>query len=745
MKSNHHSSFIKSKEDRDGRKPRLILGAIGALLTISLLAYVGLGSLSLVTYAIYSKDISTKEQLMNRNNTGALLFDRHGNPFFSFYEARPENYAPLDEISPNLQQAVIAGEDKRFYDHVGFSPRAIAAAFIADVRAGEFRYGGSTITQQLVKISLVGSQKSVLRKFQEIILAGELEKRYSKDEILEMYLNSAYFGAGAFGASEAANTYFGKAVSELTVPEASMLAGLVNAPSRLSPLTGQPELAKDRQTYILREMRQVGYISDEEYQQALTTELDYQAERESALSFEAPHFALMVRNQLIEEYGEETVIRGGFKVYTTIDLNWQRQAQAIVTDQVNNLARQNASNGAAVVIDNQSGDIRALVGSIDWQNEKFGKVNMATSPRQPGSSFKPLVYLTGFESGLLTPGTIITDGPITLARDYRPQNYDGRFRGRMTVQFALANSINIPAVKTINQTGISPVLDMAKRLGITTLRDPVNYGPSLALGAGEIPLTEMTNAYATIAREGIYKPARIILKIEDKSGRTIYQADNQESRRAVSPEYAYLITSILSDNAARQTIFGNSLTTSRPAAVKTGTSQSYRDSLTLGYTPRLTVGVWVGNNDNTPMSRVAGSLGAAPIWKRLLETFESQYEPARFTPPSGVIARKVCTPQSVMPITLYFATGTAPKNDCVYIPPTPAPPPPEIPAEAPPTEPAPPPAEPQPPAEAAPPAQPPAETQPRSESSRGRQSKPDDDWIFYSIIAFCVHQSLQFN
>lgn len=727
MKSNHHSSFIKSKEDRDGRKPRLILGAIGALLTISLLAYVGLGSLSLVTYAIYSKDISTKEQLMNRNNTGALLFDRHGNPFFSFYEARPENYAPLDEISPNLQQAVIAGEDKRFYDHVGFSPRAIAAAFIADVRAGEFRYGGSTITQQLVKISLVGSQKSVLRKFQEIILAGELEKRYSKDEILEMYLNSAYFGAGAFGASEAANTYFGKAVSELTVPEASMLAGLVNAPSRLSPLTGQPELAKDRQTYILREMRQVGYISDEEYQQALTTELDYQAERESALSFEAPHFALMVRNQLIEEYGEETVIRGGFKVYTTIDLNWQRQAQAIVTDQVNNLARQNASNGAAVVIDNQSGDIRALVGSIDWQNEKFGKVNMATSPRQPGSSFKPLVYLTGFESGLLTPGTIITDGPITLARDYRPQNYDGRFRGRMTVQFALANSINIPAVKTINQTGISPVLDMAKRLGITTLRDPVNYGPSLALGAGEIPLTEMTNAYATIAREGIYKPARIILKIEDKSGRTIYQADNQESRRAVSPEYAYLITSILSDNAARQTIFGNSLTTSRPAAVKTGTSQSYRDSLTLGYTPRLTVGVWVGNNDNTPMSRVAGSLGAAPIWKRLLETFESQYEPARFTPPSGVIARKVCTPQSVMPITLYFATGTAPKNDCVYIPPTPAPPPPEIPAEAPPTEPAPPPAEPQPPAEAAPPAQPPAETQPRSESSRGRQSKPDDD------------------
>jgi 1A family penicillin-binding protein len=623
-----------------------------------------LALISVATYLFFAKDLGSKDNIMNRNNTGLILTDRNGQVFYRFYDAQYRNFTPISQIPKTVQQSVIVAEDKGFYTHPGFSIKGIAGALIADIRKKSLNYGGSTITQQLVKYSLLNSSKSFLRKYQEIILAQEIERRYSKDEILEMYLNSVYFGEGSFGIESAAHTYFNKDVKDLTLAECAYLAGLINAPSKLSPYAGGLDTGINREHFILQEMVDDKQISQTQADGAIQSKLTFNPSPNS-FDYQAPHFALMVRDALVQKYGEETITRSGFTVKTSLDLNWQKYAETTVADQVTKLKPNRVSNGAAVVIDPNTGEVRALVGSKDWNDPKDGKVNITTSLRQPGSSFKPIVYSAALEDRIITPSTVLHDSPITYQpkmgvsnAPYSPHDYDNKFRGPVLVRRALVNSLNVPAVEVMSKVGVPNALDMAKRLGITTLGTPDNYGLSLALGAGEVKLLELTNVYATLANGGNKNDVTLIDEIKDKRGKTIYTYSPQP-QQVLDPGVAFQIASILSDNATRAEEFGTLLNVSRPAAVKTGTTEDYRDSLTMGFTPDLTVGVWVGNNDGTLMDQIAGSIGAAPIWKALIEKFSEGTPVKKFTPPDDVVGTTICRSNGLLAGNMQLASSSA--------------------------------------------------------------------------------------
>lgn len=635
----------------------------------------------IVTYILFINDLATKDSVMNRNNTGVLLFDRHNKPLYSFYQATQKTLVPLQDIPQSLQKAVIAVEDREFYDHPGFSFRAIGSALYADLMQREFRYGGSTITQQLVKNALLSREKSFLRKYQEIVLAAEIERRFSKEEILEMYLNSVYFGEGAYGVADAAQVYYGKAVKDINLAESSLLSALIVAPSDLSPINGNRDKAFERFKFVLQKMTEQKFITTEEQKEAEKYQFAFKPKQAEPTSH-ATHFALMVKEELIDQFGEERIFRSGFKVYTSLDLDWQIYAEEQVARQVKNLARQKATNGAAVVQDPNSGEIRALVGSYNWNDSQFGKVNMATASRQPGSAFKPIVYIAGFESGLITPATLLHDQPTTIpmadGSQYQPVNFDLSFRGDVLVRRALSNSLNVPAVEVMQKVGVPKALEMAKRLGISTLKKPSDYGPSLVLGSGEVKLMELTNVYATLANGGSKYKQVLITKIDDKQGNRVF-TNTTQSNRVLNSAHTFLISSILSDNQTRAEEFGSSLNISRLAAVKTGTTTDYKDSWTMGYTPSLTVGVWVGNNDGAPMEKVAGALGAAPIWKSLMEKYLIA-KVENFQPPAEInqvdicrfngqrLTSKIATFSAVKE---YFVRGTEPTAICFIPTPTP--------------------------------------------------------------------------
>jgi 1A family penicillin-binding protein len=613
------------------------------IFAVSLEVLVGIMLIPVVTYAYFANDLKTKEAVMNRNNTGVVLLDRKDRPFFTFYQAKNKTNVPLQEIPLHVRQAVIAMEDKDFYQHPGFSFTGILRSLIADIRERDMAYGGSTITQQLIKSSMLSPEKSVVRKIKEIVLAQEIERRYTKDEILEMYLNSVYFGEGAFGIEEAAQRYFSKHAKQLTVAEASLLAGILPSPSVLSPLSGGLKEAKIRQELVIDRMMSEKYLTPEQAAITKKTQLTFTPSGQNINNY-APHFALMVRDELIKKYGEEQISRSGFKVKTSLDLDWQKQAEAEVRRQVQALSYQNVTNGAVVVSDPKTGEIRALVGSRDWFNDTYGKYNIATAERQPGSAMKPLIYAAAFEKRLITPATLLRDDKTTFQGNYAPQNYDKKFRGRVTARRALANSLNVPAVDVMARVGLDDAMEMTKRLGITTLKDPSQYGLSFVLGTATLRLVELTNAYATFANEGERNQITTILAIRDKAGNTIYTY-KPNPQRVLEREVAFLVSSILSDNNARSEIFGSTLTISRPAAVKTGTTENYKDAWTVGYTPDIAIGVWVGNNDGQVMSQVAGSLGAAPIWRNLMEQFSKGTVVKNFAPPAGIVTVAGCAPR----------------------------------------------------------------------------------------------------
>jgi 1A family penicillin-binding protein len=634
-----------------------------------------------ITKAYYATTIQDKEILVNNKNTGILLLDSEVDPFFSFYNGKRRKYVPLSQISDYVHAAAVVQEDREFYEHGGISLKGIVRSIGLDIKEKSLAFGGSTITQQLVKNVLLSPEKSFVRKYQEAVLAQLVESNYSKDEILEMYLNSVYFGEGSFGIEDGAQTYFGKSAKDLSLKEASFLISIIPAPSNLSPYSGDVEKSLKRQDILLSDMESFGSISEKELEKARNEELKFVNNNEYANNI-APHFALMVRDDLIARYGEEHIVRSGYVVKTTLDISWQEYAEKSVKEHAENLKDNNASNIAAVAMDPKTGEVKALVGSVDWANEEFGKYNMAVAPRQPGSSFKPIVYAAAFEEKIVTPATVLQDIRKTYrdpscpsCQAYTPKNYDNRFRGNVLVRRALANSLNVPAVELMEKVGVEKVLKKAEELGIDTLnKEPSEYGLSLVLGAGEVPLIKMVNVYSAFANNGDKQEVKLYTEITNKEGRRIFNAEGKPVR--VWPEsVAFLVSSILSDRTARAESFGNSLDISRTAAVKTGTSEDYRDALTIGYTPDLVIGVWVGNNDNSPMDNVAGSLGAAPVWRDLIEKFSEGTAAKEFEKSSGIVELSVCRSNGLVARNAtsaayieYFIPGTEPVRECIIEP-----------------------------------------------------------------------------
>ncbi len=644
-------------------RPKKVALIGGPILAVMIIIPLG-------TYIYFANVISDPDQLLNYNNTGVVLLDKDGEAFYSFGTADRGERLSLDEISDFTEQALIASEDGNFYQHGGFSIISILGALFANVSSGDFTaYGGSTLTQQLAKNTVLYDDQTIIRKYQELAIAIAIEQQYTKDEILDLYLNSVYYGEGAFGIGAAAKTYFNTSAADLTLAESAMLIGVLPAPSAYSPISGSAQFAKERQATVLNRMVKNGKITQDEADVALAQELVY-AEREK-ISGAAPHFAEMVIKQLYSEYGEETVNRSGYKVTTTLDRSLQTAANNAVDARIGFIQANGGSNASVVAVDPKSGHILALVGSADYANTEFGKVNMATTPRQPGSSVKPLYFAEAMQRRLISPATIYQDEPTNFG-GYQPQNADRSYRGNISVRNALAQSLNIPAVKVMQELGVSNALDALKRLGISTLSNETDYGLSLALGTGESRLTEMTNAFAALGNGGQQYDLRMIARIEDKFGDTIFRERTNNARQVMGAEASFLISDILNDEAARAPIFGSSLNTgSYDVAVKTGTTENARDAWTIGYSTQLAVGVWVGNNDNTPM-RNGGASMAGPIWQRVLLAGMNGKQNQPFATPGGVERLLICRSNGLRAVgggtdgtyQEYFIRGAVPAGTC---------------------------------------------------------------------------------
>lgn len=577
--------------------------------------------------------------------TTTEFYDRNGKLLYRFYEDKNRTPVKLSEIPPYLIQATIAMEDQNFYNHMGVDLTGITRAGYLFIKNREVQ-GGSTITQQLIKNTLLTPERTLERKAKEIILAFWTERVFNKNEILEMYFNEVPFGGTAWGIAAASQTYFNKNVSDLDLAESSYLAGLPASPTTYSPYGNNPQLAKDRQREVLRRMVEEKMITQEDADKALAQNLNI---KPPTNEIHAPHFVMYIRSLLNEKYGERYVSQGGLKVQTTLDLSLQEKTEKIVADEVEKIKNLNVGNGAAVVTDAKTGDILAMVGSKNYWDENNGNFNVTTALRQPGSSIKPITYAAAFKEGY-TPGNTILDTPITFKNfweTYTPVNYDNRFHGAVTIRTALGSSYNIPAVKILSAIGLPKMIQTAQDLGITTLNDPSRYGLSLTLGGGEVKMIDMMTAYGTFSQNGKKHLTNGIIKITDTKGNIVEDnTKNQSGQQVLPPAVAYLITDILSDNKARTPAFGSNSLLNIPGktvAVKTGTTNDKRDNVTYGYTPKYVVGVWVGNNNNSPMNPAltSGVTGAAPIWNRIMLELLKDQPNLAFEKPSDVVTGSV--------------------------------------------------------------------------------------------------------
>ena len=598
---------------------------------------------------------------------GRLLYDSAG-PADARY-----SYLPLDEMPQRLRQAVIATEDASFYDNPGIDLRGVARAAITDLRHGELRSGGSTITQQLARNLYFEADEraspSPLRKAREALLALQLDRALSKDEILERYLNRVYFGNLAYGLEAASRTYFGKSARELDLGESALLAGLLQSPAAYDPFT-QLAAARARQATVLGRMADAGYVTRDGAEAASREPISL---NQTPFSIEAPHFVAWVRQQLPRLVGEDAVARGELRVTTSLDLDIQRAAEAAITRQVAAMKDHHVTNAAVVAIDPATGEVRAMAGSAGYFDRAIdGAFNAALAERQPGSSIKPVIYAAALEAGF-TPASPLLDVPATLrtrqGEPYAPNNYDFTFHGVVPLREALASSYNVPAVRVLQAIGVERAVEMGRRLGLTTFNDPSRYDLSLTLGGGEVRLLDLTAAYAAFATGGLRVDPVAILRVEDTSGRVLYEAPAPARERVISAQTAYLITDILADNGARAPGFGarSPLRLDHPVAAKTGTTTDFRDNWTIGYTPDLAVGVWAGNSDNSPMRDVSGVDGAAPMWRDVMQTALAGKAAALFAAPPGIERVRVCLPSGLLPTPAcqrerveLFAAGTAP-------------------------------------------------------------------------------------
>lgn len=550
------------------------------------------------------------------------IFDRNGVLLYQIYANENRSLVHLNSIPKDFINATIAIEDKDFYKNPGFNISAIIRAIISNSSGNKIQ-GGSTITQQLVKSILLSPEQTVQRKIKEIVLAFWAEKIYTKDQILEMYFNQVPYGGTAWGVEAASETYFNKNVKDLDLAQSAFLAGMPQAPSVYSPYGQNPNLWKQRQKEVLDKMVELNYITPQQRDDALNETLTFQPPQTPIY---APHFVMYVKDYLIKKYGLPLVEKGGLNVYTTLDLNLQNKVQEIVSNEVANDAYLNLTNGAALVTDPKNGDILAMVGSKDYQDPNGGNVNLTTSLRQPGSSIKLITYTAALSDGF-TASTILDDSPVTYniagSTPYSPVNYDGAFHGKIPLRIAFANSFNIPAVKTLQKIGIADMVNTAKNMGITSWGDPSNYGLSITLGAAEVKMTDLATAYGTIANLGNKVELDPILKVTNYSKDIDYQKQEQLPNQVVNPGVAYIISDILADNSARSWEFGLNSPLNIPGhkvSVKTGTTDNKRDNWTIGFTPNFLTAVWVGNNDNSPMSQnlASGITGAAPIWNKIM-------------------------------------------------------------------------------------------------------------------------------
>ena len=661
----------------------------GLIVFVFLIVALGLVMSAVGIYMYYSiasglPSVKNLQERASQFETTRIL-DRNGDILYEILDpqAGRRTYVALNNISPNLVAATLATEDKDFYTHGGFDPLAIVRAFWENLTSGETVSGASTITQQLARALLFSpeerGQRTYLRKVREALLASEIERRYSKDDILELYLNEIYYGNLSYGVEAAAETYFNKSASQLSVGEAAFLAGLPQAPSVYDIFTTRDATLARFERVVMMMLavsmeRQCIYVSNAPEKVCVDgpaaanaiQEIQNETFNPPIANMRYPHWVQYIRTLLEARFDPQTIYRSGFTVTTTLDPNLQDPAQQSVTNQVNALADKHVTDGALVAIKPSTGEILAMVGSPDFNNNAdAGQINMAVSPtRQPGSSIKPFTYLAAFEKGW-TPATLIWDVPTEfppsgLENDpnpkYIPNNFDHKFHGPLTVRYALANSYNVPAVKALQFVGVygdNGLIAMTKRMGLTSLTRN-DYGLALTLGGGEVSLLEMTGGYAVIANGGLKVPPVAILKIVDYKGKIVFEYQQPNAERALRPEHAFLMSSILSDNAARIPTYGTNSVLNLPfqAAVKTGTSNDSRDNWTLGFTPDLAVGVWVGNADYTPMENTTGVSGAGPIWANFMAFAIPKLtggNPTPFLIPPGVEQHTVCTVSGTRP------------------------------------------------------------------------------------------------
>jgi len=618
----------------------LVLGGGSILLVLVGFTAVWAASLKIPDVAsLESRKVEQSTKIYDR--TGTVLLD-------DLSQDVTLTLVPLAEISPYIQKAAIAIEDSEFYSHNGIRITSIVRAVLSNALnllglSDGYTQGGSTITQQVVKNSILTTDRTVTRKFKEWVLALKLEQVLTKEKILELYLNEAPYGGPMYGVEEAASAFFGKHAKDVTLAEAAYLAALPQAPTYYSPYGNHRDALETRKNIVLSRMKELGLITDAEYDAAKSEPVTFLPRAFSGIR--APHFVFYVQEQLEREFGREALEESGWRVITTLDADLEARAEEIVKEgALRNKENFNAENAAIVAIEPKTGDILTMAGSRDYFDPEIdGAYNIALAERQPGSAFKPFVYAQSFLEGY-TPSTILFDVPTQFSTAcsphdlsseppcYSPQNYDLKFRGPMSIRHALAQSINVPAVQALYLVGISDAIRLAKLMGITTLKDPARYGLTLVLGGGEVSLLDMTSAYSVFANEGVRNPPRAILRIEDRNGNVVkeYPASPQQ---VLDQNVALMISDVLSDNSARAPEFGTDSAlyfSGRHVAAKTGTTNDYRDAWILGYTPDIAVGAWAGNNDNTPMEKKIAGFIIAPLWREFFDYALTKYPSTPF-------------------------------------------------------------------------------------------------------------------
>jgi len=597
---------------------------------LALLLLLGLGLVFVVgLFAWYSKDLPNPTKVVRREGFASRIYDRNGELLYDLYHDQKRQPVTNDLIPETLKKATVAVEDKDFYKHSGFDPLA-PFRIVKNLFYFKKLTGGSTLTQQLVKNVLLTSEVSVTRKIKEFILAVQIEAKYEKSDILLMYLNEAPYGGTAWGVGTASEQYFGKSVKDLNLAESAILAGLPQRPNVFSPFSSTPTAYIARTEHVLNRMVEDAYIDQETKEKTMEEVKNYKFyENKSKLA--APHFVFWVKEILSERYGKDVAEGGGLKVTTTLDLNMQNEVQKIVSDQIDKSEKLLITNGAALVMDPRDGQVLAMIGSRGYNSDKTsGQFNVVTQGlRQPGSAIKPITYLMALRKGY-TAASMIMDTPVSFPvagqKDYSPQNYNGNFNGPMSFRNALGNSINTIAVKLLASVGVKNMLQQAYDMGISTLEPTTEnltkFGFAVTLGGADVRMIDLASAYSAFANGGNKIEPVGILRVEDKDGRVLEEFKPIKNKKVMSPQEAFIISNILSDNNARALTFGvvNSLVIPNyQVAVKTGTTNDKKDNWTIGWTPNLLVSVWVGNNDSTPMGKIAsGVSGAAPIWRQIM-------------------------------------------------------------------------------------------------------------------------------